>query len=226
MKKQSTKPDQLRDFSRRLEKAYAGAVYDVLRALGLPNQTLPHDILPLHKDQVLAGPVFTVEGRPVAGLDPHESLLLWTAMLSKATPGHVVVCQPHDSTMAHMGELSSETFHLRGIRGYIVDGGCRDTDFIEKLGFKVFFRYTTPVDVVGRWRAEKFNKPIVIGGVKIHAGDFVFGDRDGVLIIPKAKVGDVVTNVEKVINTESKVRRAIVKEGMDPQEAYLKYGKF
>ncbi len=70
----------------------------------------------------------------------------------------------------------------------------------------------------GAWGIEfpirKINEPYVIGGVNIVAGNFVFGERDAV------------TNVEKVINTESKVRWSIVKEGVEAQEAYLKYGKF
>jgi 4-hydroxy-4-methyl-2-oxoglutarate aldolase len=61
--------------------------------------------------------------------------------------------QPNDSTMSHMGEHSSETMHFRGIRGYIVDGGCRDSEFIKRIGFRVWCRYFTPIDIVGRWEA-------------------------------------------------------------------------
>lgn len=210
----------------RVEDAYSGAVYDVLRAMGHPNQSLPNDLLPLAKDMKVYGPVFTVEGCPDPAIDAHESLLQWTAMLSKAPGGHVVLCQPNDSTMEHMGELSAETFHLRGILGYIVDGGCRDTDFIENIGFKVWYRYTTPVDVVGRWKAERFGEPIVIGGVTVCSGDFVFADRDGIVIIPQAIAGEVEAEVLRGLQTENKVRTAILKEGVDPQEAYLQYGKF
>lgn len=209
-----------------IEGAYSGAVYDVLRAIGYPNQALPHEILPLKPSMQVCGPIFTVEGHPDPAIDGHESLLQWTAMLSKAPSGHVVMCQPNDSIMAHMGELSAETFHLRGVLGYIVDGGCRDTDFIEKIGFKVWYKYTTPVDVVGRWKAEKFGEPINIGGVTIHSCDVVFADRDGIVVIPQAVVDEVVKKVEEVLNTENKVRTAIVKEGWDPQKAYLEYGKF
>lgn len=209
-----------------IEGAYSGAVYDVLRAMGYPNQALPHEILPLKTGMQVCGPIFTVEGHPDPAIDGHESLLQWTAMLSKAPSGHVVMCQPNDSVMAHMGELSAETFHLRGVLGYIVDGGCRDTDFIEKIGFKVWYKYTTPVDVVGRWKAETFGEPINIGGVKIHSGDVVFADRDGIVVIPQGVVDEVVKKVEEVLNTENKVRTAIVKEGWDPQKAYLEYGKF
>ena len=209
-----------------IEGAYSGAVYDVLRAMGYPNQALPHEILPLKPGMQVCGPVYTVEGHPDPAIDGHESLLQWTAMLSKAPSGHVVICQPNDSIMAHMGELSAETFKLRGVLGYIVDGGCRDTDFIEKIGFKVWYKYTTPVDVVGRWKAEKFGEPIHIGGVTIHTGDVVFADRDGIVVIPQGAVDEVVKKVAEVLTTENKVRTAIVKEGWDPQKAYLKYGKF
>jgi len=213
-------------WSARLEAAYSGAVYDVLRAQGYPNQALPSSILPLERDSKIAGPVFTVEGHVSPSLDPHESLLQWTAMLSKAPAGAVVVCQPNDSTLAHMGELSAETFHLRGVKGYVVDGGSRDTEFITRLGFPVFCRYTTPVDVVGRWKAGSFGEPIRIGSVTLRSGDYVFADRDGVVCIPREALAEVTEAVETVLKTENKVRTAIVKEGMDPQEAYLKYGKF
>lgn len=209
----------------RLEQAYSGAVYDVLRERGFADQVLPASIRPLDPAKKLAGRVFTVEGRPCAGLDAHETLLAWTELLSRAPAGHVVICQPQDSTLSHMGELSAETLVYRGIRGYLVDGGCRDTDFILRLGFPVFCRYTTPRDIVGRWRAERFNEPIEIGGVEIRGGDYVLADRDGAVIIPSEVAEEVIAEVERVMATENQVRRAIL-EGADPKEAYLRFGKF
>ena len=209
----------------RLEKCYSGAVYDVLRAMGYPYQTLSKEIRPLDIASKLAGPVYTVSGRYDDTLEPHDTLLQWTALLSKAPKGSVVICQPNDHTLAHMGELSSETMQLRGIRGYLVDGGCRDSDFISKIGFKVFCKYYTPVDVVGRWTAQSFETPIEIDGVKIETGDYVMADRDGVLIIPQEIAEEVVLKTEEVLSTENLVRTAIL-SGADPQEAYLKYGKF
>ncbi len=213
------------NFSDRLECCYSGAVYDVLRAMGYPNQTLPNTIRPLDIDKKLAGKVFTVSGRYDDTLDPHETLLQWTALLSKAPKGSVVICQPNDDTLSHMGELSSETLQLRGIRGYIVDGGCRDSNFINKIGFKVFCKYYTPVDIVGRWVADSFEEPIIIGSVKINTGDYVIADRDGVVIIPEHISKEVLEKAEEVLKTENLVRKAIM-DGVDPQEAYLKYGKF
>lgn len=208
-----------------MQPAYAGAVFDVLRGMGYRNQVLPREIRPLEIGWKVVGPVFTVEGRPVPELDAHESLLQWTALLSKAPAGHVVVCQPNDREASHMGELSAETLKKRGVRGYLVDGGCRDTGFISQLGFPVFCRYCTPVDIVAYWRAESFGEPVDIGGVTVRQNDWIFADRDGAVVIPGECLEEVVDEVERVLNTESKVRTAIM-EGEDPQQAYIKYGKF
>jgi regulator of RNase E activity RraA len=212
-------------FGDRLEKCYSGAVFDVLRAMGCPDQVLPPTIRPLDPTKPLAGRVFTVSGHVEPMLDADTTLLEWTRLLSRAPQGGVVVCQPNDSTLAHMGELSSETFAYRGVRGYIVDGGCRDSGFILRIGFRVFCRYLTPRDVVGRWIANSFGEPIVIGGVTIQTGDYVMADRDGVVIIPGDRIAGVVETVEEVLRTENKVRKAIL-QGVDPVEAYLRYRKF
>jgi regulator of RNase E activity RraA len=209
----------------RLARCYTGAVYDVLRAMGHADQVLPDTIRPLDPGHKLTGAIYTVSGHVDDSLDAHQTLLAWTGLLSKAPADSVVICQPHDSTLAHMGELSAETLQGRGVRGYIVDGGCRDSSFILDIGFPVFCRYYTPRDIVGRWVADGFGEPIVIGGVTIRTGDYVLADRDGAVIIPSSLAAGVVEQTESVIQTESLVRKAIL-EGVDPQEAYLKYGKF
>jgi 4-hydroxy-4-methyl-2-oxoglutarate aldolase len=208
-----------------LEQCYTGAVYDVLRAMGYPRQVLPDTIRPLDPTRKLAGPVYTVSGHMDEKLDAHETLLQWTGLLSKAPADAVVICQPNDSTLAYMGELSAETMLFRGVRGYIVDGGCRDSDYILRIGFRVFCRYFTPRDVVGRWVADSFGEPVAIGEVAIHTGDYVLADRDGIVIIPAEVAEQVVTHTEEVMQTENLVRKAIL-QGVDPQEAYLAYGKF
>lgn len=213
------------ELTERLEQCYSGAVYDVLRGMDFPHQVLPTTIRPLDVASKLTGSVYTVRGHVDETIDPHETLLQWTSLLSRAPSGTVVVCQPNDSTLAHMGELSAETLQFRGVRGYIVDGGCRDADFIERIGFPVFCRYFTPRDVVGRWVANAFGDPITIGDVTIQTGDYVIADRDGSVIIPSAIADDVVTRTEAVLQTENLVRKAIL-EGVDPREAYLRYGKF
>jgi regulator of RNase E activity RraA len=157
--------------------------------------------------------------------DPHDTLVQWTGLLSQAPAGKVLVCQPHTYEIALMGELSAETLNFRGIRGYVVDGGCRDTDFILELGFPVFCTFTTPKDIVGRWVPDRLGEPITIGEVTISTGDFLLTDRDGVVIIPAGIVEEAIAKTEKVLQTENAVRTAIL-AGMDPQQAYLKFGKF
>ena len=211
--------------SERLERCYSGAVFDVLREAGHPDQALPHGIRPLDPAWKLAGPVFPVGGRRTTGLGVHETILEWTTFLSKAPAGSVVLCQPNDLSLAHMGELSSETLQLRGVRGYIVDGGCRDTTAILQMGFRVFCRYTTPSDIAGRWVMDALGEPIRIGALTIRAGDYAMADADGVVIIPGAIAETIVAQTEAVMQKENLVRKAIL-EGADPREAYLKYGKF
>jgi regulator of RNase E activity RraA len=72
---------------------------------------------------------------------------------------------------------------------------------------------------------DRFGEPVTIGEVTISSGDYLIGDRDGIVIIPGAIAAEVVTKTEEVMQTENKVRTAIL-SGMDPQEAYLKFGKF
>jgi len=209
----------------RLANGYSGAVYDVLRARGFPNQTLPPYLRPLHLQHKIAGPVFTIEGKRDDSLDPHITLLKWCELLSKAPPETVLVCQPNDHTLAHMGELSSETLAYKKVLGYVVDGGCRDSAFIERLGFPVFCKYFTPVDVVGKWAATALGHPIQIGSVTVKSGDYLIADRDGIVLIPATIAADVVQETEEVLRKENLVRKAIL-QGVDPVEAYLQYGKF
>ncbi|MBV8376776.1 MAG: RraA family protein [Verrucomicrobia bacterium] len=209
----------------RLEQCYTGAVYDVMRDFGMKDCVLPHAIRALDPGTRVAGPVFTMQGRPDPNCSVHESILRWTEFLSIAPAGHVVVCQPQDHTLALMGELSAETLHLRGVRGYIVDGGCRDNAFIQKLNFPVFARFQTPRDIAGAWTLEFLEQQIEIAGVQIRTGDFVLADIDGIVMVPEQQAEAVVAEVERVMNTENLVRKAIL-GGVSPKEAYLRYGKF
>jgi regulator of RNase E activity RraA len=209
----------------RLSHCYTGAIHDVLRDMGRDRFVLPPGICAVAPGMVMAGEVWTIEGRIDRARTPHETLLAWTGFLSTAPAGKVVICQPHTDEVALMGELSAETLQHRGIRGYIVDGGCRDVDFILRMGFPVFARFFTPSDIVARWMPTAFGEPIVIGDVTIESGDYVLGDRDGVVIVPRPMAEEAVTRAEAVARTESEMRKAIL-AGMDPQAAYLKYGKF
>ena len=213
------------NFTERLSKCYTGVVHDIMRDDGHKNFTLPPSIRPSKNKYILAGQIFTMEGVVDQTLDHHETLLAWTGFLSKAPNNKVVICQPNNHEVALMGELSAETLQLKGVRGYIVDGGARDLDFILKIDFPLWSSFYTPRDVVGFWKPTDFEKTIKIGDTVINNNDYVLADIDGVVIIPQNNIEDILNRSEKLINTENLVRKSI-KEGMDPQEAYLKYSAF
>ena len=209
----------------RLENCYTGAVHDVLRTMRHDNFVLPPAMKAIAPGTKIAGPAWTVSGHLDRTKTRHETLLGWCTLLSKAPSGHVVVCQPNNHEVALMGELSAQTLQARGVRGYVVDGGSRDTDLVLEQSFPVFCSFLTPSDIVERWIPDRFGEPITIGTVTISTGDYVLGDRDGIVIIPRDLAEEVVARSEQVVATESEMRRALI-AGMDPIEAYNTYGKF
>lgn len=209
----------------RAKSCYTSVLHDVMRAMRLTDFTLPPRIRPLNPEGVLTGPAFTIEGRIVEGADAHQTLLEWTGLLSKCPAGHVWVAQPNNQLVASMGELSAETLHRKGVLGVVSDGALRDTNFILELGLPCWGTHYTPRDVVGLWLPTAIGETIRIGDVTISPGDWVHGDRDGMVVIPAAHLDEVIDKGVAAMATESMVRRAIL-DGMDPQAAYLKYGKF
>ena len=201
-------------------------VHDALRSEKLLNQTLPHEIKPLQYDHKIAGKIWTLLGSLKNDLDENETLLSWTNFLSNAEENSIIVCQPNNHSIALMGELSAETLKLKGVRGYIADGGCRDISKIKSdIKLPVYCRFNTPKDVAGRWMVEEMGTSIVIGDVKIETGDYLIADEDGVVIIPKNIIDKIVLKAKQDLNSEDKMRNAIL-NGIDPTDAYLKYGKF
>ncbi|MFN3325642.1 MAG: RraA family protein [Bryobacteraceae bacterium] len=204
---------------------YTGAIIDILDEMGYTNQSLPEQIQALSPGQTLAGRAYTVTGEPTDSTDPDVVFAPYLRMLGCLKKDDVLVTQPNDNYSAHLGELSAETAQYRGARGAVIDGGCRDTEYIVKLGFPVFCRYRTPRDIRGRWRLVESNVPIQIGRATIRPGDFIVGDRDGVLVIPVEIAEEVITKAEEVVHTEDLVRKSVL-EGMLPIDAYEKYGRF
>lgn len=216
---------QVHAMTERLARCYTGVVHDVMRAMGFKAFTLPPELRSNMPRHVLAGPAFTIEGRVDPQADPHETLLQWTGLLSRARPGHVWVCQPNDRVVAHMGELSAETLKNKGVLGCVADGLVRDTNFLLAMEFHTWSRGHTPRDIVGHWLPKTVDEEIRIGDVVIAPGDFLLGDRDGMVRLPRDRAEEIVAAAETAISTENKVRAAIL-AGVDPQDAYLRFGKF
>jgi len=222
--------DQIVDFNvdevcGRFSAIYTGAISDVLDEMGHHHQVLPSSIQALKMEQCVAGIAMPVEGEATDSQDPEEIYIPILEMLGGLRNGDVIVSQPHDNISAHIGELSCETAKFRGARGAVIDGGARDIDYILKLGFPVFCRYRTPADVMGRWKLVSYGNEIKIGQVTVRRGDFIVGDKDGVLVIPREITLEVLEKSEEVVNTENLVRKAVLK-GVHPVDAYRQHGRF
>jgi 4-hydroxy-4-methyl-2-oxoglutarate aldolase len=209
----------------RFEAIYTAALADILDARGRREQTLPPQIRPLAPGLRLAGPAYTVRGRPAETSDHDEALRKVLRMLGDVPEGHIAVYACAQDVSAHLGELSVTSLKARGVAGCVLDGGCRDVSFILDEGFPVFSRFVTPEDSTWRWSLEETQVPVTIGRVRIEPGDWVVGDDDGVVVVPGALAESVLAEAETKAATESEIRCA-VREGMTPLDAYERFGTF
>ena len=207
---------------------YTAALADILDARGLHDQTLPPSIQALERGTRLAGPAFTVKGRPATNGDGNAydaAIRKVLRMLGEVPEGHVAVYACDHDVSAHLGELSVTSLNARGVAGCVLDGGCRDVGFIRAESFPVFCRFVTPEDSTWRWELEATQVPVMIGAVTIEPGDWVVGDDDGVVVVPGAIADEVLAEAERKAATESEIRVA-VRDGMPPLEAYERFGTF
>lgn len=212
---------------RRFARVPTAAVTDVLDELGLERQTLPAAIQPLVPEMRAAGYAFTARGRPRRSrpAEREATLRQFLRMLGAVPPDSVLVLAAHDDGAAHFGELSAEWLRARRVRGAVIDGATRDAALLRRLRFPTFVRYRSPQDSVPRWRVTDWAQPVQIGGVRVSLGDVVVADLDGVVIVPRRVAAEVLERCERVVGTESRVRRAI-RRGVTPLEAYERFGRF
>lgn len=220
-------PDpELQDLIDRFGRLYTGAVNDVLDGMGVRDRVLPHGIVALRPGMRFAGRAMPTLGAPSLETDMDKLLLPWMEMLQSIRPGDVLVTQPNDNQNAHFGELSSHAAKIAGCQGVVIDGGCRDIDYIlHQSQLPVFCRYTTPKDIKGRWKLIDHHVPVKIGETTINVGDFILADLDGVIAIPQEIVHEVLQRAEDTAGKENLTRKMIL-AGHPPLDAYLKYRVF
>ncbi|QOR71809.1 RraA family protein [Ruania alkalisoli] len=220
------------DLITRYRATYSGAVYDVLDELGYPHQALATDVKPVAQHWVLAGPAFTVKGIPDPTGDENlraRRIELFTAMRAAGVPVIDVRDCSADTQAAHYGEMNATVGEACGVIGAVVDGGSRDTRFLLDRDFPVFCRYLTPVEAVGRWSYYDWQRTVALRGaitatVSVSPGDFIMGDVDGVVVIPRTVVVDVLERTEALIAQE-KISRAEFRSGEDPVAVYRRHGR-
>jgi len=217
-------PIDEKELCERYEKLYTGAVNDVLREMNLLHQTLPNSILPLREDMRVAGIAFTVKGSK--NLTVENEMEQRARMLEAIHENSVVVWDTsEDNESAQWGEVMTMASKKRGCRGAVIDGGVRDTSKVLSQNFPVFVRYRTSNGMLGRFRIIGYQIPIQIGNVIIYPGDVVFGDIDGVLIIPRNIAYEVLIRAEKIRSNEVEIKKW-VNDGMSPSEVVKKGGYF
>jgi 4-hydroxy-4-methyl-2-oxoglutarate aldolase len=212
--------EDLRD---RFLALYTGAVADVLDAGGRRDQVLPAQIQPVTVSMKVAGPAFPGLGVPTDDATDDDTVRR-LAMLESAKPGSVSVwsCGGHGGS-AHWGEIMSRSVMERGCVGAVVDGGLRDTAFVLQLGFPVFCRFRSPASSIGRWNIVDWDCDITIGRTIIRPGDWVFGDVDGVVVVPADVVVDVIAESESKVEKERSMR-AELDRGERITDVYGRHG--
>jgi 4-hydroxy-4-methyl-2-oxoglutarate aldolase len=210
---------------KRYEKIYAGAITDILDEMHYYNQTIPSEIKPIKLGMRTVGSAFTVVGRPKRQISIDEGIRPILKWQSCVTPHSVVVMQTNSRDIAHIGELGVNSIRKRGCQGIVIDGGVRDVGYILKEEFPVWARYLTAPDAVPRWEVIDWNVPIIVGDVQVRPGDVIVGDYDGVICIPLELAEEVLIRCEEKVERENKVRSAL-REGVNPTEAYEKFGRY
>ncbi len=209
---------------------FTAVVGDVLDKLGYLNQFLPPQIMPLEKHMRVVGRAMPVlEADVFAGVNPSAGPLaqkpfgLLFEALDDLSPDEIYIATGSSLRFALWGGLmSTRAMHLKAA-GAVLDGYVRDSNEIEALGFAVFARGTYAQDQGPRGKVIDWRCPIEIGGVRILPGDLLFGDREGVLVIPRAVEQQAIELALEKVRTENQVAVAI-RGGMSTVEAFAKFG--
>ncbi len=203
------------------EKLYTPVVGDILDAMGYAHQFLPPELHPLREDMKLAGRACTILEQDVFSPQKKPFGLLTEALDQLQENEVYVATGAHNSAL--WGELLTATAKTRGAVGAVLDGYTRDTPQVLAQNFPVFARARWAQDSSIRTNVVDFRCPIEIGQVTIYDGDLVFGDMDGVLIIPQAAAEECIMRSLEKASGEKLVRQAI-ESGMSATEAFAKFG--
>ena len=140
-------------------------------------------------------------------------------------PNDIIIVENEISDYAYFGELNANLAIRSGASAAIIGGVTRDTAEVEKLGFPVFSKGSNCKDVRKRATMESYNKTIELGGVKVSSNDLIFGDNDGIVIIPKKHELKILKRVFEVIKTENNILLDIA-SGIDLDELTKEHGFF
>jgi len=209
---------------------YTSVVGDIMDQMGLLNQFLPPQIRPLNPEMVIVGPAMTVLAADVpitTELGSNELLRkpfgLMLEALDDLRPHEVYLVSGARPLYALWGELMSTRAKHLGAAGAVVNGYSRDTHGILDLGFPTFSWGPYAQDQAPRGSVLDFRITLIIEGTRVEAGDVVFGDIDGVCIIPARARDEVIQRALEKVRGENQVRTAL-RSGMTAAQAFKEYG--
>ena len=196
-----------------LQLLNAAVLSDTLDSLGLMQQAMQPFMRPLDDTLQLVGRARTglympVYAQPAPGENPYEVEI---ALVDDLKPGEVAVlaCNGPTDRIAPWGELLSTASRARGAAGCVTDGLVRDVKFIREMRFPVFCGGIGPLDTKGRARMVERDVPVQCAGVRVSPGDLVFGDVDGVVVVPREVEAEVVRRALEKVMGENQSREAL-----------------
>ena len=205
---------------------HSAVLSDVMDGLGLMEQALKPFVRPLDDSLVLFGRARTGLYMPryqvADGEDPYEVEI---ALVDDLEPGDVAVfaCGGPTDRIAPWGELLSTAARMRGAAGCLTDGLIRDTKAIRAMGFPVFHGGIGPLDSKGRGKMMEMDCRVVCGGAAVSSGDWVFGDADGVVVVPQAAAEEVFVLALEKVAAENRTRDEL-RAGRTLREVFDQFG--
>jgi regulator of RNase E activity RraA len=193
-------------------KLYAAVISDVLDSLGLPHQAMRPFVRPLDEDLVLFGRVRTGLYMPRYHVEPERNPYeVEIALVDDLQPGDVAVlaCGGPTERIAPWGELLTTASAARGAAGCVTDGLVRDVRRIRELRFPVFHGGIGPLDTKGRAEMMAMDVPVECGGVRVEPGDYLLGDVDGVVVIPRAAAPEAIRLALEKVSAEDRTRELL-----------------
>ena len=189
-------------------RLYSGVISDVLDGLGNMHHALAPKIRPLDESLVLFGRARTALYAPVyhvePGSNPYE---LEIALVDSLKPDDIAVLAcPREERIGPWGELLTTAAQARNAGGCVTDGLVRDVRLIREMRFPVFSGGIGPLDSKGRGVVVAIDVPVECGGVPIRPGDWLFGDIDGVVVIPAELCEPAVDRALQKVLDENTVR--------------------
>lgn len=214
------------DFKGLSKRLYTAVLSDVLDDLGHPDQAMAPFIRPLDEGQTLFGRARTGLFMPVYSAEAHGNPYeVEIALIDDLKPGDVAVlaCDGPTGRIAPWGELLTTASRMRGAAGCVTDGMVRDVRQIRETDFPVFHGGIGPLDSKGRGRMMAMDVPVKCGGARIAPGDLIFGDVDGVIVLPAALADRAIETALNKVESENRTRDALL-EGRLLAEVFEEYG--